>query len=460
MALERPAGGTEYSWCRAVPGGTGITVMAILFSRPPEPAVLEKMLRRIQSRHPLLLARLQWTERNPTFSLSPVPYLSVEVVDPAATSAILQSSDAGDPFHALLEHELNRNSWLETSIETPAALFLATVYRLPDSRAVLGLRLHTAICDRVSAVAILCDLRRMYGGEAAAGDGDEGQNGNKDIVEAGEVSRAIEEMVPPEKARKPFWAHGVDLLGYSLGSLRFSNLDFHDTASARGSRVFRLLMDRDETRSLLEACKKRGVKLGIALAAAALKAANSSKEEGSRPQAESYAVVTIVDCRSILDPPLQAHDTGFYHSAILNTQSVNCQEDVWDTAKRYFDSLSNAMKCNKHFTDMGDLNFLMCKAIDYPPATPCSSMRTSFIAIFESPIIDDDDSAADSCNEIGLEDYVGCSSVHGVGPSIALFDTIRGGRLDCACLYPWPLHSREQIRQLVANMKSLLLASV
>ncbi|XP_031493229.1 uncharacterized protein LOC116259482 [Nymphaea colorata] len=452
-------GGTEYSWCRAVTGGTGITVMAILLSRPPEPARLENTLRRIQSRHPLLLARLQWTDRNPTLSLSPTPYLSVEVIDSGATSGVLQSSDAGDPFHALLEHELNRNSWPETRIETPAALFFATVYQLPDSRAMLALRLHTAVCDRVSAVAILCDLRRMYGQEAAASEtagGGEEKNGNE---EAGEVPGAIEEMVPQEKARKPFWAHGVDLLGYSLGSMRFSNLDFHDTTSARATRMVRLQMDRDDTHRLLEACRERGVKLGIALAAAALKAANNSKEEGSRPQSENYAVVTIVDCRPILAPPLQADDTGFYHSAILNTQSVNSQEDVWETAKRYFDSLSNAMRCNKHFTDMGDLNFLMCKAIDYPPATPYSSMRTSFIGIFESPIIDDDDSVNESCSEIGLEDYVGCSSVHGVGPSIAFFDTIKGGRLDCACLYPWPLHSREQMEQLVANMKTLLIAS-
>lgn len=58
--------------------------------------------------------------------------------------------------------------------------------------------------------------------------------------------------------------------------------------------------------------------------------------------------------------------------------------------------------------------------------------------------------------EIGLEDYIGCASVHGVGPSIAVFDTIRGGELDCACVYPSPLHSREQMQVIVDHMKRLL----
>ncbi|XP_031484767.1 uncharacterized protein LOC116253910 isoform X1 [Nymphaea colorata] len=457
--MERSVGGTEYSWCRTVASGTGITVLTILLSRPPEPAALEKALRRIQSRHPLLRARLQWGDRGPCLSLSPEPYLSVEVVDSSETSVVLRSSDAGDPFHALLEHELNRNSWRETRIETPAELFFATVYRLPDSRAVVALRLHTGICDRASAVSILRNVLQSYGAEAAGGTaaGDrEGQNGNE---EAGEVPGAIEEMVPQEKGRKPFWAHGVDLLGYSVGSLRFSNLQFRDTTSTRASRVVRLQMDRDETDRILKACKERGgMTPSVALAAAAMKAANFSKEE-PRPQVESYAVVTFIDCRTILDPPLQLDHVGFYHSAILNTLRVNSQEEVWDTAERYFNALTNSMRCNKHFTDMGDLTFLMCKAIDHPPATPCSSLRTSFLGVFESPIIDDDD--GDKWRqEIGVEDYAGCTSVHGVGPSMAFFDTIRGGRLDCTCVYPWPLHSREQIEQLVLNMKSLLLANI
>ncbi|KAE8676891.1 GATA protein [Hibiscus syriacus] len=35
---------------------------------------------------------------------------------------------------------------------------------------------------------------------------------------------------------------------------------------------------------------------------------------------------------------------------------------------------------------------------------------------------------------ISLDDYLGCSSFHGIGPTIAVFDTIEDGYLDCACV--------------------------
>lgn len=95
----------------------------------------------------------------------------------------------------------------------------------------------------------------------------------------------------------------------------------------------------------------------------------------------------------------------------------------------------------------------MCKAIDNPGLTPSSSLRTALISVFEDAVFVD---SAEMHGEIGLEDYVGCASAHGVGPSLALFDTIRNGELDCACVYPWPLHSTEQIQGLVDHMKRIL----
>lgn len=58
--------------------------------------------------------------------------------------------------------------------------------------------------------------------------------------------------------------------------------------------------------------------------------------------------------------------------------------------------------------------------------------------------------------ETGLEDCIGCASIHGVGPSIAIFDTIRNGELQCTCVYPSPLHSREQMQDLINDMKRIL----
>ncbi len=75
------------------------------------------------------------------------------------------------------------------------------------------------------------------------------------------------------------------------------------------------------------------------------------------------------------------------------------------------------------------------------------------MSVFEDPVIDQSN---DMQHEIGLEDYVACASAHGIGPSIAIFDALRDGKLDCVCVYPAPLHSREQMQELVDNMKAIL----
>lgn len=147
--------------------------------------------------------------------------------------------------------------------------------------------------------------------------------------------------------------------------------------------------------------------------------------------------------------------SGFYHSAILNTHAVNGGEELWELAKKAYAAFAKSKNFNKHFSDMADLNFLMCKAIENPSLTSSSSMRTSVMSVFEDTVIDDDSDRVQR-DQVGLEDYMGCASVHGVGPSIAIFDTISNGRLDCVCVYPAPLHSRDQMLELVHNMKAIL----
>nr|GMC82787.1 Zinc finger CCCH-type with G patch domain-containing protein [Ipomoea batatas]GMD52535.1 Zinc finger CCCH-type with G patch domain-containing protein [Ipomoea batatas] len=149
------------------------------------------------------------------------------------------------------------------------------------------------------------------------------------------------------------------------------------------------------------------------------------------------------------------YGAGFYHSAILNTHDIKGGEDIWELAKRTYTSFANAKNNNKHFSDMADMNFLMGKAIENPGLTPYSSMRTSFLSVFEDPIAITDQSAQ-LRHEVGVEDFIGCSSVHGIGPTIAIFDTIRDGELDCACVYPSPLHSRQQMQGLIDEMKRIL----
>nr|GMD44423.1 uncharacterized protein LOC109181059 [Ipomoea batatas] len=248
------------------------------------------------------------------------------------------------------------------------------------------------------------------------------------------------------------------MLGYSVNSFRLTNLKFNDVKGPRHSLLVRLQLNLHHTSRILAGCKSAGIKLCGVLTAAGLIAAHSSRSQwdhNQQQQKKKYGVVTLTDCRSILDPPLSSHHYGFYHSAILNMHTMKGGESLWDLAKRSYNAFENSKKSNKHFSDMADLNFLMCKAIDNPNLTASSSLRTSFITVFEEPVVYN--ISADIQRDLGVEDYVGCSSVHGVGPSIAVFDAVIDGKLDCACVYPSPLHSREQMHELVDEMKRVLI---
>ncbi|GAV57191.1 Condensation domain-containing protein [Cephalotus follicularis] len=445
----RPLGGTEYNWCKAVPTGTGITALVLLFSKRPDIHLLETAFHNLQNAHPILRSKLHYDTTTNSFSfLTPsIPNLRIQLFDLTSTTHILQdptnNNMHSNQCQAVLEHELNKaGTWLDPN--NPSDLLHVSVYTLSDMQWAMALRLHTSACDRASAVTLLRDLLEITGRN---GDGIE-MGCEKKV----EVSLGIEELIPSGKANKPFWARGVDLLGYSLNAFRLSNLNFVETSSPRRSQVVRLQMNQNDTQRLLAGCKSQGIKLCGALAAAGLIAARASKHLPDQ-HIEKYAVVTLMDCRSILDPVLSSHHLGFYHSAILNTHDIVGGENLWELARRCYLSFSNAKNSNKHFTDMSDLNFLMCKAIDNPALTPSSSMRTAFVSVFEDPVIDE---PKETHQVLGVEDYMGCASVHGVGPSIAIFDTVRDGRLDCACVYPSPLHSREQIQNLIDDMGTII----
>jgi len=143
---------------------------------------------------------------------------------------------------------------------------------------------------------------------------------------------------------------------------------------------------------------------------------------------------------------------GFYHAAILNNHVIKGGESLWELAKRTYGAFDNSKNNDKHFSDMADMNFLMCKAIENPGLT--SSLRTSIMSVFEDTVVDD---GGEMQQAVGVEDYMGSASVHGLGPSMAIFDTIRDGRLDCVCVYPAPLHSREQMQELIDKMMAILI---
>ncbi|KAH7685573.1 Alcohol acetyltransferase/N-acetyltransferase protein [Dioscorea alata] len=432
----RPVAGTEHSWCSVVPGGTGITVLLLRLSRPIPCSLLATAITDLLNSHPLLRARLTRTNPNEPFFFS-IPPLCDPIIETLSLSPDL-------PFLSALDLELNRNPWTDTPEPNQIPVFFATIFEnQPDpGPSLIVLRFHTSVCDRTAAVAILKELMALLGG-GGEGQSRNGENG---------VNLGIEDLIPKKDSWKPFWARGKDLIGYSLNGLRTYCLGFQDTGSARSSEVVRLVVDQDETNRILSACKERGIKLFSAITAAGLIATVSSKHLENN-QAETYSVVTLVDCRKYLEPPLHEHNVGFYHSAIMNTHTVHEGEDCWEVAKRCHNAFTTATNNKKHLTDIGELNFLMCKASENPQLTPASSLRTALISIWEDPVIYESSPAQE---QLGVEDYIGCASVHGVGPSIAVFDTIRDGQLDCVFVYPSPLHSRRQMQDLVEHMKKLL----
>ncbi|XP_060201169.1 uncharacterized protein LOC132629814 [Lycium barbarum] len=472
----RPAGTTEHSWCKAVPGGTGITVLALLLSKSLDISLLQNALHKLQNSNPILKSQLHYEPATNSYSyiIPSTSHLQIQPFDLSSTAQILRriktpNLNSVSDFHLILEHEINCNSWANTATssssgthklqmldpslntattsESDIDVLFASIYRLDDEKSVVTLRIHTSVCDRAAALALLRKLLELMSSEKQDGEGTE-----LELLKKMEVGLGIEEYIPAGKANKPFWARGIDMVGYGLNALRFSNLKFMDTESTRGSQVVKLQLNKEDTDRILDGCKTRDIKLCGLLAAAGLIAAHSSKGLNEN-QWEKYGIVTLINCRSILDPVLSPDFPGFYHSAILNTHDVKGGDDLWELAKRSYTSFANAKNNNKHFSDMGDLNFLMCKAIDNPGLTPSSSLRTSLISVFEDPVID---TSSKVHQEIGLEDFSGCASVHGVGPSIAIFDTIRDGQLDCACVYPFPLHTREQMMELIGEMKRIL----
>lgn len=90
-------------------------------------------------------------------------------------------------------------------------------------------------------------LRALLAEMKSTGEG----GAERELKGNGEVSLGIEDLIPNGQANKPFWARGVDMLGYSLNSLRLSNLDFKDASSARCSQVVKLQINPHDCQRLL-----------------------------------------------------------------------------------------------------------------------------------------------------------------------------------------------------------------
>lgn len=262
--VTRTVGGTESSWCRAVRGGTGIAVLALLITKSPDISLLQNALHKLQNSHPILRSRLhnpntEGTTSTFSFAASPTPFVKIESHTLTTSSEILgrNGNDTVSPFHKILEHELNRNTWQDNNNNNPAAkqntaaavtgsdILAASIYQMPDATTwVVAMRLHVAACDRTTAVSLLRELLVLIKEE---------EEGAVTVTEnnKGEVNLAIEDLVPGGKAKKPIWTRGLNMLSYSVNSLRLTNLKFNDTKSERFSQVVRMQLNHTDTNRVL-----------------------------------------------------------------------------------------------------------------------------------------------------------------------------------------------------------------
>lgn len=242
-ALGRTVSGSEFTWCKAVPGGTGIAVLALLLSKPPHISRFQTALHKLQNAHPILNSTLRSNTTSFSFVPSPTPFVQVQSYDLSATSKLLLHDDSVSPFQQILEHELNRNTWHNPSPpshSTSTPVLFASIYALPDGTWAAALRLHVAACDRTTAATILRELLVLTTKEKDC-----------ESWKKGESALAIEDLVPRGKAKKAMWSRGMDMLAYSFNSLKLTNLKFEDTKSTRCSRVVRLQLSQIDTERIL-----------------------------------------------------------------------------------------------------------------------------------------------------------------------------------------------------------------
>nr|GFA92234.1 alcohol acetyltransferase [Tanacetum cinerariifolium] len=156
----------------------------------------------------------------------------------------------------------------------------AGVHKLPEGEYAVVLRLHTAVCDRAAAAFLLRELLGLFGGDG------------KEIVKEERLGLSIEECVPAGKANKPFWARGADMLGYSVNSFRFSNLEFKESGFPKATEFVRMRIGVDDTARILEYSRDRFSTIPGHHKMSSQNVQPMSFESGSLPRSLSHLITT------------------------------------------------------------------------------------------------------------------------------------------------------------------------
>lgn len=449
QTAARKLGKTEANWVAAVDEGTGITISSILFERRIPVTDLEAALRDVLALHPRLRSTIEQAHNEFFFQTPETVSVSLSEIVWSA-----QGEEEGDEdnraqqlWHGITEDELNIPYQ-----KCPVPVFEPKLYLLPESQSLLVLRLHAAAADMASTPIIIkqvvSSLYKRSGTEKESAEGVEDNLEKLKLSEPQEVLLpCIEDAIPSGQAKKPFWAHGVDVVGYGLVSRRHAYLPFDNPEGLRQSKLLRAGLTAEATDLLLKECEKRSVSIHGAINAAALKTVTAYKRVG--PRGEHYGTTVLLQCRNRLHPVLPDSTVGFYHAALMRTIHTTEPESFWDLATRCSEDFDTAIKNRKHFTDMGDLNALMVQAMRFPNLTPSGSLRTSVLSTMFTPVVED---LGEEAAAVGVKDYLSCSSTHGVGPCLALFPFMRESALQFSFVLSSPLYSRTLMQSLVDSI--------
>lgn len=456
----RPLGTTEANWCRALDGGTGTCITGILLAKSIGVAPIQASLSLTLAAQPLLRAQIVDKQGQLCFDISDNVLLDIEIINQEALQPVENiDRSAQEPWLQIVEDEMNTTF----PQQKPFRVIEARLYRFPNTDSLIIVKLHPAAADHVSAVGVSSQfLKHLQDFVIAEENGEDLQELidrrlsvelEKRLEMDEEVPACVEDAIPPGKARKPFWAHGLDVLGYGLSAFRHAILPLENVVdNNRKSRIIITDFGESATSKMLQMCESESSDLNGLLIAASLRAVAKFKGTGSR--GEHYASVLLLNCRSMLEPVIPDSTAGFYHSGILKTFHATETEPLLKLATRITNDVNEAVKNRKHFTDMGDLNMLMAQAMGHPALTPSASMRTALISNVREPPCHDADK--ESTSYLNLKDWVTCSSINGVGPCLALYPDFRYGCLRVSFVYCSPLFSAETMHKLVDDISSML----
>ncbi|KAK7317687.1 hypothetical protein RJT34_02121 [Clitoria ternatea] len=100
---------------------------------------------------------------------------------------------------------------------------------------------------------------------------------------------------------------------------------------------------------------------------------------------EDWNIVSIIENPALVNLIVKAAIDRYKKacsdsSGARYTSEANAQmrggEALWELAKKTYGAFASSKRENRHFTDMADLNFQMCKAMENPGLTPSFSLRT------------------------------------------------------------------------------------